>query len=305
MPSDRRHPHQPLDRTLLGGFLRGREILSAALLPAGKSNTNYKLILSGGETGVLRLYSHGSAEREAYVMNRVKDLVPVPVELARGENWSVFSFLEGELLENVPEHSGAAAEALAKIASVVFESRGWINAGGAISPFSFDGAKGFITEMLEDAKVRAWLEQKTIDAIFKILANERARLEEMDAESSLAHGDFNPTNILIHRGKVSGILDWEFCHSGTPYMDVGNLLRHTAAKYHREIKLGLEAGGMNLPDDWKERAELVDLASHLEFLTSNRSEEFKRRCVSRIERFVAKFNRGFLRGQAATKQEEA
>ncbi|MCI0692772.1 aminoglycoside phosphotransferase family protein [candidate division KSB1 bacterium] len=292
MPSDRRYPHQPFDPSLIGGFLRGREILSAALLPTGKSNTNYKLILSDGETCVLRLYSRGNAERETYVMHLVKELVPVPVELARGESWAVFSFLDGELLENVPEHSGAAAEALAKLASVVFKSRGWINADGSTSPFSFGGTKGFIAEKLEDAKVRAWLEQETVDAIFTILENECARLDELDAESRLVHGDFNPTNILIHRGKVSGILDWEFCHSGTPYMDIGNLLRHTASKYHREIKLGLEAGGMNLPGDWRERAELVDLTSHLEFLTSDRSEEFKRLCVGRIERFIVKFKCG-------------
>lgn len=283
---DRRHPHQPFDPSQIGGFLRGREILSAAALPAGKSNTNYKLVLSDDETCVLRLYSRGSAERETYVMHLVKELVPVPVELARGENWSVFSFLEGELLESVPEHSGVAAEALAKIASVVFESRGWISASGAISPFPFEGIKGFITEKLADAKVRAWLEQKTVDAIFTILDNERARLDELDADSRLVHGDFNPTNILIHRRKVSGILDWEFSHAGTPYMDIGNLLRNTASDYHGAIKLGLAAGGMNLPDDWKKRAELVDLTSHLEFLTSDRSEEFKRRCTGRIDQFI-------------------
>ncbi len=103
------------------------------------------------------------------------------------------------------------------------------------------------------------------------------------------HGDFNPTNILIRQGMVSGIVDWEFCHSGTPYMDIGNLLRNTDSDYHSQIKLGIEAGGMSLPSDWKERAELVDLGSHLEFLTSNRSESFKRQCVVRIDRFIRKF----------------
>lgn len=290
---DRRHPHRPLDPSLISDFLRGREVLSATLFPAGKSNTNFKLTLSDGETCVLRLYSHGSAGRETYVMNLVKELVPVPVELARGGNWAVFSFLEGELLENVPEYSGAAAEALAKIAAVAFRSPGWIKTGGSISPFSFGGTQGFIAEKLEDAKVRAWLETKTVDAIFMILENERARLEELDSESRLVHGDFNPTNILIHHGKVSGILDWEFCHAGTPYMDIGNLLRHTAAEHHREIKLGLEAGGMNLPDDWKERAALIDLTSALEFLTSNRSEEFKRRCAGRVDQFILNNMRGW------------
>jgi hypothetical protein len=92
MPTDRRHPHQRFDRSLISGFLRGREILSAALLPTGKSNTNYKLVLGDGGTCILRLYSRGCAERETYVMNLVKELVPVPLELAHGENWSMFSF---------------------------------------------------------------------------------------------------------------------------------------------------------------------------------------------------------------------
>ena len=73
-------------------------------------------------------------------------------------------------------------------------------------------------------------------------------------------------------------------------MDIGNLLRNTPPEYHTEIRLGLEAGGMNLPTDWQERAELVDLSSQLEFLTSNRSENFKLQCVNRIEKFIRNFH---------------
>jgi aminoglycoside phosphotransferase (APT) family kinase protein len=290
---DRRHPHQPFDRTLIDDFLRGRNILSVDLLPAGKSNSNYKLVLSDGEVCVLRLYSHGDAERETYVMNLVRKLVPVPAEMARGETWSVFSFLEGEHLEQVPEHSGAAAEALARISALEFKSAGIIYADGTISPFPFGGSKGFITEKLEDVEVRAWLGEETVDAIIAILQKEARRLAELDAQSSLVHGDFNPTNILIHRGKVSGILDWEFCHSGTPYMDIGNLLRNTASHYHRAIKQGLEAGGLSVPDDWNERAELVDVTSQLEFLTSNRSKDFKHQCAARIKKFISRFSERF------------
>jgi aminoglycoside phosphotransferase (APT) family kinase protein len=283
---DRRHSHRPFDRSFISGFLRERDILSVELLPAGKSNSNYKLILSDGEVCVLRLYSHGNAERETYVMNLVRQLVPVPVEIARGATWSVFSFLEGELLEQVPEHSAVAAEALARIASVEFKSAGIINATGTISPFPFGGSKGFIAEKLENSEVRDWLGEEMVGALIAILQKETGRLDELDAQSRLVHGDFNPTNILIQGGKVSGILDWEFCHAGTPYMDIGNLLRNTASNYHRAIKQGLEAGGMPLPKDWKERAELVDMTSQLEFLTSNRSKSFKRQCVARIKRFI-------------------
>ena len=289
---DRRNPHKPFDRSLIEGFLHGRDILSVDLLTAGKNNSNYKLTLSGGDLCVLRLYSGGDAARETHAMGLVRELVPVPLELERGDGWSVFTFLEGERLESVPEHSGQAAEALARISSVSFDSQGWVNADGSVTPFSFGGHEGFTDEMLARSDVRGWIGEEAAEAIIAIEKREEPLHAEMAAESRLVHGDFNPTNILVHDGAVSGILDWEYCHSGTPYMDIGNLLRNTDQAYHGDIKLGLEASGMTLPEDWQERAELVDLGSHLEFLTSDRSDDFKRQCVARIEGFLAKFTNG-------------
>jgi len=119
---------------------------------------------------------------------------------------------------------------------VVFESPGWINGDGSVSAFSFGGGSGFISQTLQSADARAWLRQEAVETIYKILKRETHRLDELDAESRLVHGDFNPTNILIHQGVVSGVLDWEFCHSGTPYMDIGNLLRNTEPEFHDQIK---------------------------------------------------------------------
>ncbi|MCH2519898.1 MAG: hypothetical protein MK210_17125 [Dehalococcoidia bacterium] len=75
-------------------------------------------------------------------------------------------------------------------------------------------------------------------------------------------------------------------------MDIGNLLRHTPAEYHGQIKAGLEAGGMAVPSDWIERARLVDLTSHLEFLTSSRSDCFKQQCAGRVHGFIERFSGG-------------
>jgi aminoglycoside phosphotransferase (APT) family kinase protein len=292
MSMDRRNPLQPFDRSLIQRFLRGRDLLSVDLLQSGKSNTNYKLVLSDGNKYVLRLYSHGNAAREAYVMSLVEDLVPVPSEVDRGENWSVFTFLDGELLENAPEHSDKAAEALARISSLDFESPGIVNADGTISAFPFGGVRGFISERLGNTEVRQWIGPRVVDVIFEVMEKEAHRLEELESESHLVHGDFNPTNILIRGGVVIGILDWEYCHSGTPYMDIGNLLRHTLPEHHSKIKAGLEAGGMCLPMDWSERAELVDLTSHLEFLTSNRSASFKKQCAARVFKLMRSYGYG-------------
>ncbi len=289
MSTDRRNPHKPFDPSLIQDFLGSRDVASAALLPAGKSNTNYKLVLSDGEVYVLRLYSHGDARREAYVMDLVRGLVPVPFEVGRGENWSLFTCLDGDLLKMVPESSDLAAEALVRISSVQFQAAGWIEADGSVSPFAWVGVGGYATEKLDTAEVRRWLGPEMVESVFRVLKSERQRLAEVDSDTSLVHGDFNPTNILIRDGTVSGVLDWEYCHVGTPYMDIGNLLRHTAAKYHGRIKSGLQAAGMYLPKDWRKRAQLVDLTSHLEFLSSTRSDAFKRQCVVRVKRFLRTF----------------
>ena len=286
MSIDRRAPHKPFDQSLIREFLGAREIASVELFQGGKGNTNYKLVLTDGEAYVLRLYRTGNSRREAKAMELVKDLVPVPVEVDGGETWSLFAFLKGEHLEKVPQYSDAAAEALARISSVELESPGLVNADGSISPFPWAGVKGFINQSLANSEVRDWLGRDGVDAIRQVVNRESRRLSEIDAETRLVHGDFNPTNVLISDGLVSGILDWEYCHSGSTYMDIGNLLRHTHPDYHGQIKSGLEAGGMNLPSDWQERAELVDLTSHLEFLTSTRSDNFKRQCVARIEAFL-------------------
>ena len=39
-------------------------------------------------------------------MGLVKGIVPVPTELDHGDGWSVYPFLNGNLLEKVPQHTG-------------------------------------------------------------------------------------------------------------------------------------------------------------------------------------------------------
>jgi aminoglycoside phosphotransferase (APT) family kinase protein len=88
---------------------------------------------------------------------------------------------------------------------------------------------------------------------------------------------------------MTAILDWEFAHAGTRWMDIGNLLRHVPVALRDHVRAGMEDGGASVPDDWEARAELVDLTSALEFLTSRRSEAFKRECVARVRRTVSRY----------------
>ncbi len=291
-PEDRRNPIRNFDPEIVRRSLPGAELLSVELMGNGKSNTSYKLVAVGGPAYVLRLYSQGDPVREARVMDMVRDLVPVPTEIDRGDMWSLTTFLEGDILQRKPQHSGAAAGVLAKIASVEFGGSGWINADGTVSPFPFEGVGGFVAGMLEREDVLAWTGPEMAEAVRETVDRQAELLDALDSQRGLVHGDFNPTNILIKDGEVSGVLDWEYAHSGTPFMDIGNLLRSMDPTYHPLIEQGLRSGGMDLPADWQRRAQLVDLTSHLEFLTSPRSDHFKRECVGRIQRFLRVFGVG-------------
>ena len=292
MPEDRRYPIQPFDPALITDFLSERSVVSSLFLSGGKCSSNYKLLLSTGETFVLRLRSRGDAARESYVMDLVRDLVPVPVEVDRGDGWSVYLFVEGHRLSDDPELVGKAAEALARISSVRFPSGGWINPGGTITPFDFGDGRDFTTAMLGREDVRGYLGEATVEVVREITRSGAESPDPDDATPCLCHGDFNPTNIIVKDGEVSGILDWEFAHAGSRYMDIGNLLRNTDPKRHVLIERGLEAGGVHLPHDWKRRARLIDLSSHLEFLTTARADDFKQSCVLWIRDFVAEYGSG-------------
>ena len=286
MDEDRRHPRRQFEPTLIASYLEGRNVKSVQLMPLGKSNTNYRLILSDGEVCVLRLHNPGgNAERENHLLRLVREIVPVPAVLASGGDWSIHSFMEGAVLADAPECIKAAAEALARISSLRFTSSGWIEADGSITPFDFGDGKSFVLSMLERADVSFWVGSKTAAALRRIDAEQQPDTDE----PRLVHGDFNPTNILVHQGAVTGILDWEFSHAGSPYTDIGNLFRHTDRMYQGEIEAGLVAGGLNVPTDWRRKAELMDLSSHLEFLTTQRSDAFKQRCASWIRDFVERY----------------
>jgi GrpB-like predicted nucleotidyltransferase (UPF0157 family) len=92
------------------------------------------------------------------------------------------------------------------------------------------------------------------------------------AEDRLVHGDFDPSNILVQkvegRWQVSGVLDWEFAHAGSPMQDMANMLR-----YRDEVSDGFCQGFLKgvsqylvLPSTWEITVDLCNVTALLDCL---------------------------------------
>ena len=90
---------------------------------------------------------------------------------------------------------------------------------------------------------------------------------------SLTHGDFGGSNILVGidelGARVEAVIDWEFAFSGSPMMDLGNLLRPPLgelAGFEDAVAGGYRAAGGLLPDNWRRLTLYSGLADWAAFL---------------------------------------
>lgn len=74
-----------------------------------------------------------------------------------------------------------------------------------------------------------------------LLGEARARLQECDPAlmtgGDIVHGDFAPENVLVSRGQLSGVVDWEQCRVGDARLDLLGLLcdMELGAKAHPAV----------------------------------------------------------------------
>ena len=277
---------RPFDPELVKPFLGGRGLASSKLLSSRNNKANYQFNDNEGNAYVLRLGNEAQLEKEIYVMRLVADFVPVPRCLDEGKGFLILPVMKGKRLSECPEYAYKAALTLAAIGSVDLEMPGQIKPGGKITPWPFKGLRGVYDMMLNHKTVLDWIGKPRAERIEDMLVQYGSLLADMARHSQLVHGDFNPSNILIHEGKVSAVLDWEFAMSGSPYMDIGNLLRTLGEDLCKDVFNGLSDGGMKVSAAWLERAKLYDMTSQMVFLTRAVSDDFKETCVNKIDEYL-------------------
>lgn len=119
------------------------------------------------------------------------------------------------------------------------------------------------------------------DAVLGLAAHAEEVLEDGRATGPgtvLVHGDLNAKNLLLtdrtdragHDAEVvvTGVLDWEFAHAGSPWADLGNLVREQLSPAYVEALLDTVAQRRGMPADLAlDLGRAADLVAVVELAT--------------------------------------
>ncbi len=219
-------------------------------LAGGDSGETF-LAQAAGEQTVVRVYGARSARRgplapeiDAAVLDLVRGLLPVPevLEVRRGDpevdlpGLLVTSHLPGERLDVLlptldrrqQEVVGANLGTLLGRLGHLAQPRAGIFVDRSLVPQDLPVEARDLPSWLDahSERLTSLLGEDVAAALRTVAAGAQDLIDE-DRRVCLVHGDLNARNLLVDPVtlEVTGVLDWEFAMAGSPYSDLGNLLR--------------------------------------------------------------------------------
>jgi aminoglycoside phosphotransferase (APT) family kinase protein len=248
---------------------------SAVPLSGGYGGQTFA-VSAGGEEAVLKFYATDPdrAAVDAALLQLVRGLLPVPrvLDLKREGSYDDPPYLLTERLPGVNLQVFLATadddqrrtvgtqlgELLARLSGMPFLKAGMFRDGDlTVEPFGLGDLQQYVAGLGLGVDLSA-----VLDEAEDLLADGVDRV-------CLVHSDFNPKNLLVdpETVRITGLIDWEFAHAGSPYADLGNLLRFCedqvlAGAVLDELRwLGEDLVGLGRAADlWA----LLDLASRAE-----------------------------------------
>lgn len=280
---------------LIGPAFPGKTVQESELTQGGLANTNIRIKLSGSEHSLLlRLFTRDSqqAEKEYRINKLVERIVPTPQVLhfaldnpVTGHPYLIREWIDGERLEQVAfdvlpeaieEIAYSVGFVLASIHSVGFAQSGFLDGQLNISHPINIGSLGlieFARQCLIEGIGGERLGVDLVNEVMEFLSHNSSLLDQWTGAACLTHSDFGGSNILIGSSKshygVVAVLDWEFAFAGSPFFDIGNLLRKPLGalpKFEHTFSKGYQAAGGALPSDWRKMSLLADLTAWFDFL---------------------------------------
>jgi aminoglycoside phosphotransferase (APT) family kinase protein len=204
----------------------------------------------GDDSVVLRIYRRDPARAavDASLLRLVRGLVPVPavldVRIATDTEPGVLvtERLRGvaldRLLRDSPDDldwdclATSAGRVLATLSGIPFLRAGFfVDASLSVSP---EPMPVDLVEWAHHHRTTSRIASWRDDDWHALLDLVEIALDGPSADGSpdaervvLAHSDFNPKNLLVDpgTGDVTGLVDWEFAHAGSPFTDIGNVTR--------------------------------------------------------------------------------
>jgi aminoglycoside phosphotransferase (APT) family kinase protein len=254
---------------------------TARPLSGGYSGETF-LVGAAGEEAVLRIYARDPdrAAVDASLVTLLDGLVPVPRVLdfrTRSSDLTEPPFLLMERLPGVrmdawlgeapPPLRRVAGEGVAKILArlvgIPFLRSGmFVGPDLAVEPWpgAPGGLEGWVEAHRELGGLAVWSDDE-IAALCEVARHGQDLLDGVH-RVCLAHSDVNPKNLLVDpgTGEITGLIDWEFAHAGSPYTDIGNLLRfETDEVFGTAVADTFAAHAPGISPDFVELGRAVDL----------------------------------------------
>jgi aminoglycoside phosphotransferase (APT) family kinase protein len=211
---------------------------SAVPLSGGYGGQTFA-VSAGGEDAVLKLYvkDPGRAAVDAALLQLVRGLLPVPrvLDVKREGTpddppYLLTERLPGVNLEIYLATAGAderrrvgkqLGEVLLRLSGMPFRTFGMFRDG----ELGTEPLAGDLEQYVDSLDLGLSTKQRA-GLAYAIGSAEDLLAEGVD-RFCLVHSDFNPKNLLVDPKtvRITGLIDWEFAHAGSPYADLGNLLR--------------------------------------------------------------------------------
>jgi aminoglycoside phosphotransferase (APT) family kinase protein len=267
-------------------------------MPGGHSGETF-LAQSAGERTVVRIYAGrgltrgpNAAEIDAAVLRLVRGLLPVPevLEVRRADDSAgtpallVTSWVAGTRLDEIlPDVGDGLATTLgrnlgrilARLVQMPMLRQGTFRDGElriGPPPAGVEDLVTWVDTCSAGTALGEWSEADR--AALHGVADRAQDLLDLTGRACLVHSDFNPKNILVDpsTGEVTGLLDWEFAHAGSPFTDLGNLLRFDRRPAFADAVLSTYNDlVVDAPGDLLDRARAADLFALVE-LASRRGQ---------------------------------
>ncbi len=214
-------------------------------ITSGEVNEVYDVTLNNDDRVIVRISRRVDSQelqREEWAIEQCAAVgVPVPElllvkDLTDREEplaFSVHRRIEGETLSTLMDTRGEAPELeqvmkqagqlLAKVHTIKTKGFGWLDAAGVAGYATLGEFFGGVASdsHYADLANSSELDAETISGALRQL-KEGERDYETFTDSCLTHADFSASNILVHKRKVSGFIDWGLASGGHPVFDLAH-----------------------------------------------------------------------------------